>query len=191
MGRIINAVIFAVTLLVFIRLFYWDGKWALANIRKPLRYFTVQSNLLCGVAALLMVLWPDEHWAWLVKYVGTAAVTVTMLTVFLFLGPSMGSVWPLLRGRDFFMHLTTPIMAILSFLVYERRGMTLGEALLGMAPLVLYGICYLYKVVFAPEGERWEDFYGFNKGGKWPIAFTVMMLGGLGVCLGLMALQNL
>ena len=33
------------------------------------------------------------EWVWLLKYAGTAAVTVTMLTVFLFLAPSVGEGW--------------------------------------------------------------------------------------------------
>ena len=45
-----------------------------------------------------------------------------------------------------------------------------------MLPVVLYGPLYLYKIVYAPPQERWDDFYGFNKGGKWPIAFAAMLL---------------
>ena len=58
-------------------------------------------------------------------------------------------------------------------------------------PVLLYGAVYLYKVVFTPEERRWEDFYGFNKGGKWPAAFITMMAGAFAVCMELMALQNL
>ena len=100
---------------------------------------------------------------------GTAAVTVTMLTVFLFLGPNLGYK-KLLTGRDLYMHLVTPLLAILSFLCCEKR--------------------YLYKVLCAPEGKRWEDFYGFNKGGKWPVSLAVMLTGNLAVCMVFMFLQN-
>ena len=63
-------------------------------------------------------------------------------------------------------------------------------ALLGMIPVVVYGLWYLYKILYAPADKRWDDFYGFNKGGKWPITFTGMMVGGFAVCMLLMALQN-
>ena len=114
-----------------------------------------------------------------------------MLTVFLFLGPSEGTLRRLLSGSDFFMHLLTPLAAIASFILFERRGMDFKTALWGMLPVALYGVWYLYKTIYAPEGKRWEDFYGFNRGGRWPVAFAGMMVGGFAVCMGLMALQNI
>ena len=48
--------------------------------------------------------------------------------------------------------------------------------LLGTLPVLLYGIYYLYRVVYAPQEKRWEDFYTFNRGGKWPIAFAAMVI---------------
>ncbi len=191
MSAIINAVIFAVTLALTVLTFYRKGTWSAGHARKAFRFFTVQSNVFCGAAALLMCLFPGQGWSWTLKYVATAAVSVTMLTVFLFLGPTQGGYAALLRGSDFFMHLTTPLLAIISFCVYERRGMGFGTALLGMLPVALYGVWYCYKVVFAPEEKRWNDFYGFNRDGKWPIAFAAMLLGAFAVCMGLMAAQNL
>ena len=137
MSAIINAVIFAVTLALTVLTFYRKGTWSAGHARKAFRFFTVQSNVFCGAAALLMCLFPGQGWSWTLKYVATAAVSVTMLTVFLFLGPTQGGYAALLRGSDFFMHLTTPLLAIISFCVYERRGMGFGTALLGMLPVAL------------------------------------------------------
>lgn len=190
-STIINAAIFIITLVLVARLFRKDGKWAPSRARNAFRFFTEQSNALCGAAAVCMVIAPNTQWAWTLKYIGTAAVTVTLLTVFLFLAPSMGSLKPLITGNGFFMHLITPLLAIVSFCFFERRGMTFGTALLGMIPVVIYGIWYLYKTVYAPEGKRWEDFYGYNKNGKWPIAFATMMVGAFAVCMLLMGLQNM
>ena len=133
-------------------------------------------------------------WVWILKYIGTAAVTVTMLTVFLFLAPSVGKGWydVLLKGlSDLFMHLLTPLMALISFCVFERRGMSFSQCLFGLLPVALYGPLYLYKILLAPPEKRWEDFYGFNRNGKWPAMFAVMLAGTFLMCLGLMALQNL
>ena len=63
------------------------------------------------------------------KYIGTVAVTITLVTVLVFLG---------------------------------------------IVPMLLYGILYLYMVVIS---KKWEDFYGFNKTGKWPISFVLMTVG--------------
>ena len=194
---IVNLVIFLVTALLVVRFFRKDGKWSTEQGRFAFRFYTCQSNELCAVTALLVAVFRLAGslplWVWMLKYIGTAAVTVTMLTVFLFLAPSVGKDWAkvLLRRGDLFMHLLTPLMALFSFCVLEKQGMTFPQSLLGMLPVVLYGPLYLYKILYAPPQERWDDFYGFNRGGKWPIAFAAMVAGTLLICLGIMALQNL
>lgn len=189
MDVFLNMIIFVLTLVLTVRLFRKDGAWQPGRGAAAFRYFTVQSNVFCAVAALLMCLAPTQPWVWALKYTGTAAVTVTMLTVFLFLGPNMGY-RELLTGRELFMHLITPLLAILSFLRFEKQDMTVKTALLGVLPVLLYAVLYLYRVILAPEGKRWEDFYGFNKGGKWPISLAAMLTGSLAVCMVFMLLQN-
>lgn len=195
---ILNLVIFLATALIVADLARKDGQWAPDRLRGAFRFYTCQSNALCAAAALLTAVFrlsgtlPQAVWT--LKYIGTAAVTVTMLTVFLFLAPSAGKDWYelLLKGAgNLFMHLLTPLLALVSFCMFERQGMTFAQSLWGMLPVALYGPLYLYKTVFAPADKRWEDFYGFNKNGKWPVMFTVMLTGTFGICLGLMALQNL
>ena len=97
----------------------------------------------------------------------------------------------MLSREDFFLHLLTPLMAIVSFVFLEKRGMRFGTSMLGMLPVLLYGVLYLQKVIRAPEGKRWEDFYGFNKDGKWARAFAIMLAGCFLVCLFYLWLQNL
>ena len=193
---ILNAAIFLVTLVLVAGFFRRDGRWTPERGRKAFRFFTCLSNVLCAAAALLTAaaaaIGPVPEWVWMLKYIGTAGVTVTMATVFLFLAPSFGRDWlVLLKGPDLFMHLVTPLLALASFCIFEKRGMSFPQALWGMLPVVLYGPWYLYRTVYAPEGKRWDDFYGFNKGGKWPVAFAAMVAGTFLICMGIMALQNL
>jgi len=189
---ILNAAIFAVTLFLAVRCFRKDGKWDRGYGRYQFCFFTLQSNVLCAVSALLMCFFRDSRPVWLLKYIGTAAVTVTMLTVFFFLAPSIGKggLRELLKGGAFFLHFLTPVMALVSFCVFERRGMSFAQALLGMLPLVYYGPLYLYKIRWAPEGKAWKDFYGFNRSGKWPVSLAAMLLGTFLICMALMAVQN-
>ena len=194
---LLNLTIFAVTLVLVVRFFRKDGQWAPERGRFAFRFFTCQSNVLCAAAALAMAVFrlsgEAPYWAWILKYIGTAAVTVTMLTVFFFLAPSVGKdgAAKLLKGPDLFMHLLTPLAALVSFCVFEKRGMSFAEALWGLLPVALYGPMYLYRILYAPEGKRWDDYYGFNKTGKWPVSFAAMFAGTLLICLGLAALQNL
>lgn len=190
---ILNGLIALVTLILCVRIFWKDGEWNVPYARLAFRFFTVQSNVLCALAAGLMCLFPHSLRVWLLKYIGTAAVTVTMLTVFLFLAPSIGKggLRQLLRGGDLFMHLLTPLLALVSFCVFERRGLTLAQTAMGLLPVLVYGVWYLYKIRFAPSDRRWEDFYGFNKGGRWPVSMAAMLLGTTAVCLLLRTAQNL
>ena len=196
--RILNVFIALLTLLLVLGFFRKDGKWKPERGKFALRFFTTQSNILVAAASLLTALALSSEgtiprWIWTLKYIGTAAVTVTMLTVFLFLAPSIGKDWAkyLLTGSDIFMHLLTPLLALVSFCVFERQGMTFCESLWGLLPVLLYGPLYLYKILFAPPEKRWDDFYGFNKQGKWPVAFAAMVAGTFAICMGIMALQNL
>lgn len=183
---VINIVIFAVTSVLLVRCFHAEGRWQLRRGLKAFRYFTVLSNALCALTALVMAvgqlrgaLTPAVL---TFKYLGTVSVTVTLLTVFLFLGPTQGY-RALLSGDSFYMHLAGPLLAIVSFCFLEKRDMTMATALTGLLPVLLYGVVYLYRVVCVSEEKRWEDFYGFNRGGKWPVAFGAMIAGTAVVCL--------
>lgn len=193
----LNTLIALLTLLIVVSFFRKDGQWVPERGKFALRFFTTLSNILCAAACLLTALAMNAggvpEWIWTLKYIGTAAVTVTMLTVLLFLAPSFGkgALKVLLSGTDLFMHLITPLLALVSFCVFERRGMTFCQSLWGLLPVVLYGPLYLYKILFAPPEKRWDDFYGFNKQGKWPVAFAAMVAGTFAICMGIMALQNL
>lgn len=158
------------------------------------RFFTVLSNVLSGIASIVVVIcWlccgALPFWALLLKYTGTAAVTVTMLTVLLFLGPTSHE-WKMLLSRaDLFLHLICPLIAIVSLLVFEKAApMPAWTITVGAAPVPVYGVLYMKKVVYSPEEKRWEDFYGFNRGGKWYLSFGLMALGGALIALALWAI---
>ena len=192
----LNILIALITLIIVVSFFRKEGQWVPERGKFALRFFTTLSNILCAAACLLTALAINAggipEWIWMLKYIGTAAVTVTMLTVLFFLAPSFGkgALKVLLSGTDLFMHLITPLLALVSFCVFEKRGMTFCQSLWGMLPVVLYGPVYLYKILFALPEKRWDDFYGFNKQGKWPIAFAGMVIGTFLICMGIMALQN-
>ena len=154
-----------------------------AHLRKNtfaavMKYFTVLSNLFCAVASLAVAVarlsGSVPQGVLLLKYVGTSAVTVTLLTVLFFLGPAYGYQF-LLSGPDLWLHLICPVLAIVSYLVWDQPSAGFGVVFLGMLPVILYGLVYLNRVVLMPGEPRWEDFYGFNKNGKWYISVMAML----------------
>ena len=64
-------------------------------------------------------------------------------------------------------------------------------SLLGMLPVILYGLLYAWKVLLCPEDRRWDDFYGYTKGGHWLLSACAMLLGTFLVCVLLRLLYNL
>lgn len=153
-----------------------------APLRVVLRFFTVQSNLFCALASAAVAVFrlcgEAPTAVLMLKFIGTAAVTVTLLTVLLFLGPTMGYRL-MFTGPDLFLHLVCPILALVSYFAWDKPAAPWPVVILGVLPVVLYAALYLYKVLAAPEGKRWDDFYGFNRGGKWPVSLAAMLLGTL------------
>ncbi|MBR1708682.1 MAG: hypothetical protein IJ719_07640 [Clostridia bacterium] len=184
---IINIIIFICTLIVILSYFRKDGKWQMESGRIMFRFFTVLSNTFCAVTALMMAVsqisGTVSPFVLEMKYLGTVSVTVTFVTVFLFLIPFQGGVKKWLTGGNIYMHLIGPLLAIFSFIFLEKQKMTFGTAMTGLLPMLLYGAVYLYKVMFAPEGKRWEDVYGFNREGKWPIACVAMTILATLICI--------
>ncbi len=187
---VINIIIIVTTTILVVRFFRENGNWSPTRGKKAFRYFTTHSNVLCAISALFMCLCPEANWAYYLKVMGTAAVTVTMLTVLIFLGRIYGYK-ALLTGSDLFMHLITPLLAIISLCVFERRGIGFLASFIGVIPVALYAPLYLYNVVYAPEEKRWEDFYGFNRDGKWPVAYALMVAGTAVICVVFYMFLNL
>lgn len=157
------------------------------------RFFTTLSNIYCAAASAVVILvWlimgELPLWAVILKYSGTCAVTVTMMTVLLFLGPISGDWQPLLTRAELFLHLVCPLLAIESFVLFEKQPMPVWALLVGFAPVPLYAALYCRKVVFAPEEKRWDDFYGFNRGGKWVLSGAAMFIASALIALALWAL---
>ena len=147
------------------------------------RYFTTLSNVLCAIASLAVVIaWCFGElplWVMILKFTGTAAVTVTMLTVFCVLGPVSHEWKDLLSGPELLLHLFCPLLAIVSLLVFERPDAPAWLIAIGAAPVFLYAVLYWYKVIHVPEERKWPDFYGFNRNGKWPLTASMMLLSAL------------
>jgi hypothetical protein len=182
---IVNGAIFLATFVLLTLNFRKEGQWQPRRGLKSFRYFTVLSNAFCAVTALVMAIAQLANRVAmpvvLLKYMGTVSVSVTLLTVMLFLGPTQGY-GEMLRGRNLYMHLVGPLLAIVSYCLWEKRPMSFGMALTGLIPVLVYGLVYLNQVILAPEARRWDDFYGFNRGGKWPVAFAAMLLGTFLLC---------
>lgn len=145
-------------------------------------FFTIDSNILAALASLCMCIFSIAHIKGkkaeipnrlsLFKFVGTTAVTVTLLTVIFFLGPTMGY-GLMFAGSSLFLHLINPLLCIISYVCLENsKEQPTKYFLLGILPTAIYGVVYITMVVFL---QKWQDFYGFNTGGFWYISLCAML----------------
>lgn len=152
--------------------------------QKCFMYFTVDSNILVALCSAIILVFnvlilfnkrtTIPKWANIIKLMGTVAVTITLLTVCLYLGPINGFEHQF-AGDNLYMHLLCPLFALISFIVFEdcTKKLNWKHSFFVIIPLVAYGIVYLTMVVIL---HRWDDFYSLNIGGMWYLSFAVMLL---------------
>ena len=165
-----------------------NGRLASANW-ESLKYFTILSNLLMAAAGLL---WAalllgrrTSHRALVLKFAGTVSVSLTFLTVMLFLGPMFGYP-PMFAGVSLHLHLTVPVVAALDFVFLCREGeLRPKDALWGALPMALYGVWYVGNNLINGVGvwPATNDFYGFFTWGKGVagVIAVVMVIGTWGL----------
>ena len=175
-----------------------------------LRYFTVDSNILMGIAALVMAV--DEHKVlkgekrevsqscFVFKLVGTVGVTLTMLVTVFFLTPTMGPVYgylSLFSHSNFLLHLLNPVLSIISFVRYEKTDkIAFKHTFTGIVPMLIYAVYYMASAVSHSEnGEiaKGYDWYGFFIGGikSAVIVVPVMLIVTFGISAVLWKLNRL
>ena len=143
---------------------------------RSLKYFTVLSNLMEGIACIVW-LWAVWHklslaFAERLKYVGCVAVSLTFLTVMLFLGPVFG--WMgIFAGANLWFHLVVPVIAILEFVFLEEKPIRKKDNRLAVLPTLVYATAYLCNVLI--RGTEGNDWYGFVTWGL-PIGLLIFLI---------------
>lgn len=150
-------------------------------------FFTVQSNFFMALVSLGMLVFnvtaivrgecAVPYWFETVKLTATAAVLLTLTVVFALFVPATG-VKPMIEGDNIFMHLISPIIAAVTFVLFDGSVRLAPSALaFAMIPTAAYALLYFIMVMVVKEGRGgWPDFYMFNKGGKWYLSAVVVFL---------------
>ncbi len=164
------------------------------SVAKALQFFTVQSNIYVASVSLVCGIWaffaPEPMWLLVLKFSATCSVTVTFLTVFLYLGPRFKNWGYLLSGANLWMHLFCPLFAIASLSLRAPVKLPFAVTFAGLAPVILYSLLYLKKVMFEVEEKKWDDLYGFADGIRWVWSMTAMYVASYAVSLGMRALMG-
>ena len=171
------------------RMFFAFEGGTLASVRwASLKYFTVLSNLLAGITALvtLAVLLRRKgdvpRWLNGLRWAAAASVLLTMLTVMLFLGFIYGHA-SLLQGFQLWMHLLVPLMVLGDYLLLPAPVPAMRESWIPVLPMLLYGVFYM---VNALTGGPEQDWYFLARGNASTAAVSSLaMLAGTW-CIGIL-----
>ena len=184
---IINAAIFVTTVIVLIFTLFFRVDPLIKHGYETFKFFTTDSNILCAIAALIVLIFQIRiltgkskeipRWAMILKYIGTTAVMVTFTVVMTFLGP-LYTYYFVLKGTAFYMHLVGPLLALVSLWLFEPYYVIPKRVIhLAVIPTAVYGAVYLTEVLIIGEFDGWDDFYGFNTGGMWYLSVAMIILG--------------
>ena len=153
-----------------------EGGALMAAGLRNLRFFTVLSNILEGIAAAAFVVSALSSkgavpgWAAGLKLAAAASVALTFLTVMVFLGPTIGYRY-MFTGSNLWFHALIPIAAILEYVFIDSfDGFPAPAFRLTFAaavPMLIYGVWYLLNILRGgmADGRYVNDWYGFTAWG--------------------------
>ena len=184
---IMNALIVICTAAIVVSYFTGKPGVLIRNGCESFKFFTTDSNILSAIAALIVLIFDIRiligkdkeipQWAVMAKYIGTTSVMLTFATVMLFLGPMFGYYF-VLKDTAFYMHFVGPLLALLSFWLFETSYIIPKRFIhLAAIPMAIYGVVYVIEVLVIGEFDGWDDFYGFNTGGRWYLSIAAILLG--------------
>lgn len=163
---------------------FFAGGGVLANEGfSSMRFYTVLSNQLEGIASIIWVIAfaksrdiPD--WVEILKYVGAVSVFLTFTIVVAFLGPLYGHE-NMYDGTNLWFHLIIPVIAVVEMMLLTDYKITRRANRLALYPTILYGVVYMFNNVINGIGE-WpdtNDWYGFL---LWGYPVGIMIFIGIG-----------
>ena len=164
------------------------------------KYFTVLSNILAGICCigaaageLLFLTGVSEKLSpvlYVLKFIGSSAVTLTLMVTAFFLRPQFENPASLYYNGNLFFHLIVPVVSDLSFIFFERHApISFPETLLGPLPTVLYTVFYTTRVFRHLDNGRVDknyDFYNFLNGKKEAAPAVIPIIISISYLLGLL-----
>ena len=168
-----------------------DGGLLSSGGWENLKYFTVLSNLFCGIVAAVFLAQgiaggkgkkepglKGEKEPGLgmmrAKLMAATAVAVTFLMIAGFFGPIYG--WlPLYQGSNLEFHLIVPVFAMIEICLLEGP-LPFSSAVMAGVPALVYGCVYLGNILINGKGE-WpdtNDWYGFM---NWGFGIAMVIFG--------------
>lgn len=174
--RIVNICLVVMVAGAWLGMIVFGGGDLAARGIGSMKYFTVLSNILCGIAAAIWLIQERKgrsESAERLKYVAATAVALTFTVVIVFLGPLYGYL-AMFEGANLWLHLIIPVTAIAEIIFLSDAKYTRRDNDLAVIPPFLYGLVYLANILINGIGE-WpdtNDWYLFFRWG-YPIGIAI------------------
>ena len=191
---ILNIIMAGAVVGAWIHMFFAGGGVLSGEGLSNLRYYTVLSNILEGIASIIWVVALTAakakavslpRWVEILKYIAAVSVFLTFTIVALFFVPLYGHAM-LYQGANLWFHLIIPVLAVVEMLVLSDYKVTARDNRLALYPTILYGVVYTSNNLINGIGD-WpdgNDWYGFLLWG-YPVGILIFVCIGVATwCLG-------
>lgn len=171
------------------------------------RFFTIDSNLLIGIVTFIFLLQERKllkgeitkikRIFYILKYVGTCAVGLTLGVVVLYLewltpyGPLS-----MYMNTNLFFHGLIPLLSVITFIFFEKsNNLKIKDTIFGMIPTMIYAIYYITNILIHIENKMVSldyDWYYFVQAGINTFIKMIVIIIGFSyiICLGLWFLNK-
>ena len=155
------------------------------------RFFTVDSNLLMGIVALVfayyeLILLKKEikeipKFMYILKLMATTGVTLTCIITVTYLAYIVeGGVKVLLMNSNLFFHLLIPVLSMITFMFFENTNkLKFKDSFYGLVPMFIYAIYYVINILIHIENGKVSpeyDWYWFVQKGMGAIFIVIPVM---------------
>ena len=192
---VLNIIIFILVLIATIFMltgfkFMGEDLALTATKIEAFKFFTVDSNILMGITALIFAI--SEYKIinqkekkissklYVLKLISTVGVTLTFIVTTFYLAPFIvDNFFVLFKNSNLFFHLIIPILSLVTFVFFEHANIKFKYTFYGLIPVILYGLFYVTNVLIHIENGavlKKYDWYFFAQGGLLTTIFVFVFL---------------
>lgn len=167
---IANIVIAVLVAVAWIQMILGNEELLSSGGLSSLKYFTTLSNVFEGISCIIWIIFhvafakseKGKAFADVLKYAACVCVTLTFLTVIIFLGPMFGYD-NMFTHANLWFHLVIPLLSMAEFVCFNQSEVRIRENFAAVVPMLLYGTVYLVNLLLNGVGEspNTNDLYGF------------------------------
>ena len=159
-----------------------DGTGLISSGLENLKYYTVLSNLFCGIVAIAeLVAYVSRKSKFdftMLKFMAATVTGLTAVIIAAFLQPTYPDL-NMYQGSNLWFHLIVPVIAVAEcvFTSDVASMLTFGRTMLTMIPSAVYGLFYALNILIRGVGT-WpdtNDWYGFLNWG-WSIGIIIFLV---------------